>query len=113
MSLTPEPTQAEIETTREVLALPSFDQARDLVNGLNQAQWDAQTADNATWLEARDETDAIKRVGSIEFFEPASSLTRIRNRSRFRFGLPALSGDATESDAQNGLNIFASTGKWF
>lgn len=111
----PIPTAEEIETTREVLALVSYTDASARIEQLLAVQWAAQQEDNDLWTSNRNTIDDVKRVGEIEFFDMADGgiLSKIRNRSRLRFGLPALSAAAADAEAQSAGRNLTSTLRWF
>ena len=111
---TPAPTLDEIELTREVLALKSYSDTKSRIEALEPPQWAVQQADNALWTANRNSVDDVKRLGEIEFFEnPDSILSKIRNRSRLRFGLAALTGEASDADAESAGQSLVSTLRWF
>lgn len=94
----PSPTTAQIELTREVLALSSYAETSGLIDALGDAQWAAQIADNDLWQTKRNSVTVIDSTVKID---PGSLLGRIRNRSRLRFGLAPLAGDATDAKISN------------
>ncbi len=87
--------------TREVLGLKSYADAETRIGGLEEAQWTVQLADNELWAANRDDNVIIDSTVKID---PGSLLGRIRNRSRLRFGLPALSGNASDAETENGID---------
>lgn len=116
----PTPTNQQIEQTRQVLGLKSFSEVSGLISNLaNDVQWTAQLTDNTTFLSEQDSVNDVQAVGSIKLFgdnDISETLAgKIRNRSRLRFGLTALSGKATDADAEHSLlcESIESTVKWF
>lgn len=104
----------QVELTREVLALKSYADTESRIGNLTSAQWTAQIADNNLWATKRDKFVELRGGKSGVFIDPQSSLGRIRNRSRLRFGLPALQGEAADADAESadGGGLISSLG-WF
>lgn len=107
----PNPTATQIETTREVLALKSYSETSGLIGDLDDAQWAAQIADNALWAAKRNKFVELR--GGGVFIDPKSPLGRIRNRSRLRFGLSALQGEASDADAESAEGGLVSSLSWF
>ena len=93
----PEPTAAQIvtvsdivmETTDSVTTAVAADSSQDISN----AKWAATLLNITTWNEGLwDDGGNVKKVGSIEFFEPGSASTRLdfRNMIRRRYGYSEL-----------------------
>ena len=104
----PNPTDAQIDQTQLVLELSSFDQTRELILGLNDAQWAAQLEANAAWKSASSGKRQVVKVGAIEFQPGATSVADVKRAitddSRRRFGLPELSGVGAFPTTLNWMN---------
>jgi hypothetical protein len=96
----PTPEAEQVEETREVLGLKSYSVTAELIEGVEEVQWTAQLADNETWAANRDKKVEIRNADGI-YLDPNSFLGKLRNRSRRRFGLAAVGGNASDSDVQN------------
>jgi len=110
----PTPTPEQIESTREVLGLNSYSDAQGRIESLEEAQWDAQLVDNGLYA---DEKDGVDIGGSNALLGAQISVEetigRIRNRSRLRFGLPALTGTAGDYAANGGNELGFSSLRWY
>jgi len=106
----PTPTADEIELTREVLGLKSYSATETAIGGLVESQWAAQLIDNETWAQNNDEY--IELSGTV-ILKPYVLLKKIRNRSRHRFGLTAVSGDGSNDALDNELTTGINSLMWF
>lgn len=113
----PTPTAAQLVTVAEIMMI-SVDDARSRIaadsdQDISDAKWAATLTDIASWTTGGVSTDAgdVKRVDQIEFFQGSNVSTRLdlRNRVRFRYGLPFV----TSEEAGGGAGVIMASLEWF